>query len=453
MKRIKYLYVLVVFILSCTGKNTQMNGYKNNSESSNTISSEQQTLDSLQSRITAFVVHPLIPGRIITVGGSNADIQGFTSTAIQTAINALQQSGGGTIKLMPGNYEITAPVRLYSNMTLSGSGSSTVLKKCKGLRTRFTVDADYGELKITVADVSGFQPGMGIQIFDSENTSAWDVTTAIITAIIDNTIYIDNYLIRDYRADKEGTVSNACSIIAAVEAENVKISDLTIDGSRATNKDGINGCRGGGVYLHKVNHALVKNVILKDFATDGISWQITENIIVQNCEISGCAGAGLHPGTGSPFTLIEGNKSHDNDGYGLFICWRVQKGIVRNNSFYHNGINGISTGHKDSDMLFENNHIYENGSDGVNFRHEIYSNAPHRNVFKNNLVENNGTKKDGYGFSFNSPAEGIILENNTIRNTNNSKQLAAVYLFKNSLPVTMINNTVTGHSRGEIISE
>ena len=56
-----------------------------------------------------------------------------------------------------------------------------------------------------------------------------------------------------------GIVSNGCSIVEAVGAENVKISDLAIEGNKATN-DYINGCRGGGIYIHKSKNCLVENV-------------------------------------------------------------------------------------------------------------------------------------------------------------------------------------------------
>ena len=399
------------------------------------------------------VVSPLAPERTITVGGRGAQVQGLTSEAIQTAIDAVHNtSKSGTVMLLAGIYDIIAPVRLYDNISLVGSGPNTILKKCKGFRSPFALDADYGELQITVADASGFKPGMGIAVFDETQRTGWDPTTAKIIEIKGNVLFIDNYLVRDYHTDKKGTVSNNCSVISAVNAENIRIADLTVDGSRETN-DMIDGCRAGGIYLHKVNKATIENVTVKDFNCDGISWQITEYVTVRNCEVFGCANAGLHPGTGSPFTLIEGNNSHNNDGYGLFVCWRVRNGIVRNNNLHHNGINGISTGHKDTDMLFADNHVYENGSDGIQLRGELAQNAPHRSIFKNNLIENNGTKEKGYGISVNCQAEGVVLEDNIIRNTGNGKQLAALLLTANSFPVELKNNKISGHSQGDVVNQ
>ncbi|MBN2414141.1 right-handed parallel beta-helix repeat-containing protein [candidate division KSB1 bacterium] len=403
-------------------------------------------------KFTRPIVHPLKVDRVVTVGGEGADIRGFTSAAIQKGIEALIPYNGGTVKLTAGVFEISAPVSLFSNVTLTGEGKETVLHKIDGFKTSFIIDADYGELVLTVKDPSVFAPGMGIQIFDEKQNNGWAVTTAKIIDIQDNNLYIDTYLVRDYRADQNGVISNACSIISAVSADNVHISNLSVDGNKQTN-DFLNGCRGGGIYLHKVKNAIVENVLLKDFNGDGFSWQITEDVTVRYNEVLGCSNYGLHPGTGSFRSLIEGNKSHDNRVNGLFVCWRVQNGVVKNNSFYNNGQYGICTGHKDTDMLFEENHIYENGSDGVNFRSERESNAPHRNVFRNNVVENNGAINGGYGFSFNSPAKDVVLEYNIIRNTGKGTQKAGVCIYKNGLPVSLKENNMSGHPDGDVVSE
>jgi Right handed beta helix region len=398
------------------------------------------------------VVFPSLPERTITVGGPGSDIRGFTSEAIQTAVDALHGEGGGRIKLSSGDYDITAPVRLYSNMSLTGAGITTVLKKCRGYRSPFALDADYGELHVTVADASGFTPGMGVAVFDDVYRSGWDVTTARVAFIRGNTVYLDDYLLRDYKMEKHGMLSNGGSVVEAVGAENLSIGDLLIDGDRQTN-DLVDGCRAGGIYLHKVKNAVVENVTVRNVNCDGISWQITEHVTVKNCEVYGCANAGLHPGTGSPFTLIEGNNSHDNNGYGLFVCWRVRNGRVINNHFARNGKNGISTGHKDTDMLFEGNEISENREDGIYLRGESDLNAPHGSLFRGNTIENNGTAGESCGIAINCRAKGVIIENNIFRNGGSGREIAAVILMPGALPAEMHGNTVTGLRDGELIKK
>jgi hypothetical protein len=388
--------------------------------------------------------------QVITVGGPTADICGFTSGAIQLALDALKSRGGGVVKLNPGTFEMIGPVRLSSNTSLIGSGKSTILHKCDGFRTSFIIDADWGMQRAVVKDASGFKIGMGIQLFDNEHDQGWDVTTAIITDIQDNVIYFDNRTVNDYLASLNGTITNGCSIIEAVEAENVKIADLVIEGNKATN-DYINGCRGGGVYIHKSKNCIVENVHINEFNGDTFSWQITENITVKGCEASNGGGLGFHPGTGSDHSIVENCISHHNSGDGFFLCWRVQNGIFRNNTSYANGDNGISIGHKDTDNLFENNRVYENAHHGVLFRNENEQNSGHRNVFTNNVIENNGTERESAGFYIGGETHDITITNNTIRSTGKGKQTTAIMVGKKSLKVTAKDNQISGSK--ELVQE
>jgi hypothetical protein len=381
--------------------------------------------------------------KIITVGGPDADISGFTSGAIQIALDALKTRGGGTVRLNPGTFDITGPVRIPDNTALLGSGKSTILRKCDGFRTSYVIDADWGMSKATVKDASGFKVGMGIQLFDDDHNQGWDVTTAIITDIRDNVIYFDNRTVYDYIAQSGGTISNGCSIIEAVGVENVKISNLVVEGNKQKN-DYINGCRGGGVYIHKSKNCLVENVTVNEFNGDSFSWQITENITVRGCEVSNGNGLGFHPGTGSDHSTVENCISHNNKGDGIFLCWRVQNGIFRNNTSYANGENGISIGHKDTDNVFENNHLYENGLQGILFRDENEQNSGHRNTFTNNTIENNGMTEEASGFHIGGVTHDITIKNNTIRSTGKGHQTTAIFVGAKSTNITATGNNISG---------
>jgi parallel beta-helix repeat protein len=381
--------------------------------------------------------------QIITVGGPDADVPGFNSQAIQIALDAAKSRGGGTVKLNPGNYSIIGPVRLSSNTSLIGSGKTTVLKKCDGFKTSFIIDADWGMLKAVVKDASGFKTGMGIQLYDDEHDQGWDVTTAVITDIQDNTIYFDNRTVNDYVASLSGTITNSFSVIEAVDVENVRIADFVVEGNKNTN-DYINGCRGGGIYIHKSKNCLVENVKINEFNGDTFSWQITEKITIRGCEASNGDGLGYHPGTGSDHSIIENCISHHNKGDGIFLCWRVQNGIFRNNTVYGNGDNGISIGHKDTDNFFEDNHVYENGSHGVLFRNENEQNSGHRNTFVNNNIENNGISRESAGFHIGGETRDIRITSNIIRSAGKGNQSVAILIGKKSSKITATDNDVSG---------
>ncbi len=397
------------------------------------------------------LVHVNRAPEVINVGGPDADIPGFTSRAIQLAIDALKTRGGGTVRLAKGTFMLQGPVRLASNVSLEGAGPETVLRKSDGFRTSFTVDADYGMQKVRVKDPSGFRVGSGIQLYDKLHHQGWDVTTAMVTAIEGDVLYLDNRTVQDYLSSEDGVISNAFSPVEGVGVENVRIANLTVDGNKATN-DYINGCRGGGIYLHKSRNCTVDGVHVTNFNGDSFSWQITEDITVRHCEASNGGGLGFHPGTGSVRSVVEENTSHHNKEDGFFLCWRVQHGVFRKNVSYANGRYGISIGHQDTDNLFEQNHVYENTEHGVCFREETEANGGHRNTFRDNIIENNGTgAKPAYGFFVGGHTDDIVIEKNTIRSTGKGNQQAAVCLGSDAQRVTVKDNTVAGHA--EVVKE
>ncbi|MDX2430178.1 MAG: right-handed parallel beta-helix repeat-containing protein [Bacteroides sp.] len=407
-------------------------------------------LSAQENRKADALLTPKIAKLEISVGGENAKVSGFNNESIQYAIDALANTGG-TVFLNPGLYEIKAPVRLKSNVRLIGSGKETVLKRSKGVQTKYIIDADFGELKLSVENADGFEIGMKVQVTDDVNNGCWNVSTAYITDITDSVIYIDKGLIRDYRSDLNGLISNASSVIEVIDAGNSSISNLLIDGMRNENFIA-DGCNSAGVLILRSKEIVIDSVHVKDFNGEGISWQTTENVSVTNCEVSGSGNNGLHPGTGSPFTLIQNNDVHHNDLDGLFICWRVYQSDVKGNKFHHNGRYGICTGHKDSDVVFDSNFIYSNESDGVHLRSERESNAPHRNTFIKNTIENNGTDEGAYGFSINSPAKDLVLKENVFKNSLKT-QKAAIYIYKAGLEPKMVNNQFEKHELGEVVFE
>jgi parallel beta-helix repeat protein len=395
-------------------------------------------------------LNPGSESQVVTVGGAGADIPAFTSEAIQLAVDTLKSRGRGTAKLGAGTFDIIAPVRLASGISLVGAGDSTVLRKVEGFRSAMVLDCGYGELKVVVRDPRGFKVGMGVIIQDADSKGGWDPTTAKVTAIDGNTLYIDNYTVRDYQSGRDGVVSNACSLVEAVECESVRIANLAIDGNKETN-DSLGGCRSGGIYLHKSRNCTVENVKVQRFNGDGISWQITEDITVCNCEATRCSNFGFHPGTGSVRTKMENCTSHDNGTDGIFVCWRVQNSSFTGNSSYRNGRHGISVGHKDTDNIFVNNRIYENGEHGVYLRDEIEQNGAHRNTFRNNVVENNGTKSGGYGFYVDGVTTDILIERNTIRNTTGGAQKAGIFISEKAARVRVVENQMSGHEKGDVV--
>jgi parallel beta-helix repeat protein len=357
---------------------------------------------------------------IISVGIESGDFRGSDSTDIQAAADEVARrgpSGGGVLLIKAGAYTMYDSLHIRVPMTVRGEGPKTVLKKCAQFRTRLLQDFDLSEYVARAADVSGLRVGMGVTFKDKEQESGWSPTIRSIVAIDGNDVRVDRRPERDYAYASEAWLQNSFPIISACGVDGVSIKDLVTDGNRKENADVfVDGCRAGGIYLHEARRCTIRRCIARDFNGDGISWQTTEDITVEDCEALGNACLGLHPGTGSPRTIVRNCKAHHNGQIGLFLCWGVKHGRFENNILEDNGNFGVSIGHKDTDNVFVNNYVRRNGEAGFYFRDEIESTAGHRCTLRSNIIESNGTsEKSGVGIKINGQTRDTVLESNTIR--------------------------------------
>jgi len=379
---------------------------------------------------------------IVKVGITGGDLKGDTNAVIQQAIDAAGSYGGGTVELGPGIYTLYDTVHLRRNVGLIGAGSDTVLRKCDGARSEFAVDADYGQKKVTVQDPSGFRVGMGVVITDDRG-GGWVDTVAAITLIQENVLYVDTHFVMDYDAEAGGIVHNAFPLVAGIDVDSVAIEGIHLDGNRAANWP-IDGCVGGGIYLHRARRCRIANCVVRDFAGDGISFQISQDIEVEGCEVIRSTGLGIHPGTGSVRPVVRNCTSMENDSDGFFLCWRVQEGRFENNRILDNGQHGFSIGHKDTDNLFLGNVIRGSKEHGIYFRDQKPSNAGSRNTFRRNVIEDSG----GCGVYVDGDTTDLLFEENEIRDTREGAertQRVGIWAGPRSARVRSVRNRIENH--------
>ena len=357
-------------------------------------------------------------GVTVTVGAADADILGTDNLAIQKAIDRVAAAGGGTVLIKAGTYTLANSVRLASNLTLKGEGADkTILKKAAGVRSRLKLDADYGEFIATVEDVRGFAVGMGVTLLDKVSPSGWNPSVRTITAIDGDTLRFDRFLHMDYAVDQEGMVFNTFPLIAGYEVENVRVEELTADGTR-TGSGELDGCQAGAIYFFHSRRMTIRNCVARNFPGDGISTQFVEEPVIENCEAQNNAMLGIHLGTGALRGVVRHNRSHDNGQDGIYLCWRVQHGRFEENQSWSNGQDGISIGHKDTDNVFVKNVVSGNARAGIYFRDEPERNAGHRNLFRDNTIEDNGrADAPGCGVRIEGSTHNVTLEGNIIRDT------------------------------------
>jgi len=386
-------------------------------------------------------------GRTVSVAQSGAaDAIGNDSATLQKAAGLLQP--GDTLSIGPGTYQMDNSLFVPSGVTVIGVSGKTILRKSRGVESALAEDGDYGESALMLTNPEAFHPGMGIAVLDDAQHSGWDISISSVTGLEGRMLRLSPMTLRDYDSAKQhARVRNTFPVLCVMDAANVTLDGITVDGNRAENAY-IDGCRGGAIYLYRVRNVAVRNCTARNYNGDGISFQITENVTVDRCESYGHSGYGIHPGTGSANPVVSNSRMHDNGRVGLFLCWRVRHGKFTNNTMERNGSYGISIGHKDTDNEFADNTIARNGDSGVYFRSETFLNSGHRNTFRNNKVLDNGGEKAGYGFYIQPQAGDIVIDGNEIADTRSAgrTQRYGIYKVQGAGAIVSRNNAMRGHT-------
>jgi parallel beta-helix repeat protein len=378
----------------------------------------------------------------LTVGQTEGDMIGKDDKIIQAGVEYLNRLGGGTLRILPGIYNMKNSIYLHPNITIKGSGGKTVLKMAPGFVTPIIRNMDGGEYGVQVKDPSGFEPSRGIMLRTTAK-EAWgiDVLKSTVTRIDGDIVYFERIADKGFNLKQQCTAATIFPILTAENADNVNIEDIVLDGNKEQNEH-INGNFSGGVFLHYCNNWNFKNVTSKNYNGDGFSWQTCNDIHFDNCKSLNNSDFGFHPGTGSQRPVISNCISTGNSE-GLFFCWNVTDGFVDNCTFSGNIKYGISVGHRDTDNIIQNCLVENNEEVGILFRKDNDDDffAGNRNLVKNCTVRDNGTKKEGVGIDVTWKTKGITIENTKFISSQAGIQKIGIKISKDAQGIITSGNT------------
>ncbi|RKX47674.1 MAG: hypothetical protein DRP64_00395 [Verrucomicrobia bacterium] len=409
-----------------------------------------------------------------TVGPKDADIIGSDNTAIQKAIDQLAQSGGGTVRVLPGKYVCSDAIRLRSHIRLVGEMESSLLVHGPIPASLLACDADIGEKQITPVCADGFKPGMGVVLRDRSKPNTLATMPLTIDRIENGTLYVNDWIIHDWCAENGGCVVAYTPLIHAYEVEDVVVDGFTLDGSVEHPPAELDDLCGGNLYFRRTQGATVRNVVSRHAYGDGIRFGQCQDVVVDACEAHDNLNYGIHPGSQTRPVHVSNAHIHHNGSDGLYICWGVRNSVFEHCEIHHNGHRlhrtGLCIGHKDTDNLIANNHIHENHKHGIHIRKKTEANGAHRNLFRDNLIENNGAPmsevpewikklepKDtltGCGIYVNGITHDLAFENNAIRETREGEarlQRRGIYIAPGVSGTQLKNNTIENHPDGDLV--
>jgi hypothetical protein len=381
-------------------------------------------------------------GPRIRVGKEGADLNGSDGRVLQAAVDYIAALGGGTVEIGPGDFVLRDSLHLRSRVTVRGAtGGKTVLRKARGSISPLAIDGDFGEEQVTLASPEGFDVGCGIAVWD-DSAGGFHTTVARIIGLSGNRVALDRPLMADCMVARKARAATVFPVVSGEDIEDARVEGLTIEGNREENPP-LNGCRGAGIYLRRAHGTAIAGCTVRAFNGDGISFQQSNDVVVERCVSEGNADLGIHPGSGSQRPAVRGSTARGNGGDGLFLCWRVRHGIFEDNVLEGNGRFGISIGHKDSDNVLRRNAVRRNASSGVFFRNEAAGMAAHRNRLEENVIEDNG----GQGIRIRGETRGLVFAKNRIRDTRppeSRTQATAILVEEEVGELTLEGNEVEG---------
>ena len=380
-------------------------------------------------------------GLVLTVGQNEGDLQGKDDKIIQAGIEYLHRVGGGSLHILPGVYLMQNAAYLQPNITLRGSGETTILRKAGSVVTALVRDSDWFEYGVQVEDVKGFVPGGGIMLRSKTGAGDWqfDVRQATVTAIQGNVLFLDRLTKENFWTEKDATAATIFPILTAENVNNVAIEDIVLDGSREQNEH-INGNFAGAVFIQHCNRWRFKNVTAQNYNGDGFSVQVCDDIDFEDCRAIDNADLGFHPGSGSQRPVFRDCQSRGNS-LGIYFCWSVSDGLVENCTLSQNKNYGISIGHRDTDNLIKGCTIERNGQVGILFRKDDGEfRAGSRNRIENCIIRDNGAKEAGIGIDIQGNTQDITVANTRFENAAGKNQKTAVRIGEEAQRITLQDN-------------
>lgn len=346
-------------------------------------------------------------------------------TTINNAITALP-SGGGIIYLREGTYTIDGAISLPSNVTLAGSGDTTIIKLKAGITSSFSAiqnaDPTNGNTRMVVRDLqldgnrtnisSGSQSGFFIT-----KSGSGSGTTAVPG------ITIDSVSVKNFRAEGIALDTTSNSRVTGNSVVNnatfgIDVDPNTVVGSVVVSSNNIQGTGQVGIYVgdntgggcvisgNYVASSGLYGIMVDD--SDGNS--VTGNTLRSNTQHN------IYLEGTSEYNSIVGNTT-EGGADGIYLI-SISTSRPNNNTISGNTVrtataNGILIAGGNNNLV-TGNKIYNVGGSGANSSMWLFD-ADNTTITGNSIVDTAGT---AYAIDISdSASSGTYLADNTYSGT------------------------------------
>ena len=242
----------------------------------------------------------------------------------------------------------------------------------------------------------------------------------------------------DIMVSDGGFAATIYPVISGYEIQDARVEHLRVDGNRENNPTKVDGCRTAGIYLYRGDHCVIQHCTVRGYMGDGISFQQSNDVQVDQCVVERCAGFGLHPGSGSQRPSVTHCRAIANDEDGFFFCWRVRGGIARGNWLEGNGGMGCPSDTRTATILFSRIPLLAIRWVGFTGGRRP---SPWQLTASPSRVIPFGTMRV-WGLFVDGATEGTIIRHNLIEDSGSGQQQTGIRIGQQAGEVALENNTV-----------
>lgn len=284
--------------------------------------------------------------------GAVADGVTDDTDAIEAAVTACL-AADKVLYFPIGTYLIKRSIVMRSGMQIIGAKGAT-LTKAAAVTQLVQQNVAQEATEVYVVDASAYEVGQDCYLFDGDG-SCYGATIGVITQIDTDTdkitfeAYKSTGALRAYNTGANTVFSSAFPLITTnhtkYAADDILIDGLTLDSNAQEDEpDGyvlapIHTSQQSVTYPQK--NVVVRNCIILNSPSDGISIQGSENAWFEHNRIDGCVAKGIHFGTQITRVTVNKNDIQNCGETAIYWCDNVTKAIVTNN-FIKDCVRGCS---------------------------------------------------------------------------------------------------------------
>jgi len=386
----------------------------------------------------------------LTVGRTQGDLIGKDDRVLQAAVDYVARMGGGTVRILPGQYTLRNSVYLPGKIRLLGSGKETIITKSASESVSISDDSDWYDQEITLSAPGNFRVGDGVTItVKNPHNGATDVIKRTLVARSGNRFKLSDGLRKNVWLSGSPTCASVFPLLTSEHTADVRVENLVLDGNGKNNQN-LNGNYGGGVFLQDCNRYTFRNVESRNYNGDGFSFQICHDVVVEDCHSHDNANLGVHPGSGSQRPVIR-NCRLERNNIGIFWCWGVKYGLAENNHIAANRHYGISIGHNDTDNVMKNNTILDSGKVGVLFRNDARGKDfwANRNTLTGNAISNSGGES-GVAIDILGQTRELTISRNVLQETRAPMSRIGIRIGQEASRIDLSDNSIQGFAEAVV---